>query len=498
MTDIGYSRLHALVGPSLLPPAKPAVVSPAVNRRVDEATRTLFPPGVAIEDSLLGHVEFALRHEPMNLALLKAALGAVSGGELAERYRHSPNGEYLRRACTLWEWFHGMPLDPGARTAAAYVDLLDPEQYLAAGAPERNATFRVANNLLGNTDFCPIVRRSDAIAGAVSIDALIRELDETFRELGNDPVLYERAISYLFLEETRKSFRIEHENPTGSKEEAFVGLLKHVGERKAINEDWLVTLQNLAVRDDFSREASFRTGQNFLSDSANRVTFFPPAPAHLRALMNGWMRFANDRERTMDPIAKAACVSFGFVFLHPFMDGNGRVHRFLLHHALASHLPADKVIPVSAVLHRHLDRYSAALRAFSGPITQLWEYQRATDEPMVTREPGPSPYAFWDATAIVELTHWALETAVREEVPQEIRYLATYDTIFERVSAERDIPSKDLSVLVRSAIQSGGKLSSHRRKQFFQYPETVFERIEVITGEELARLGDQPLAPRRS
>ena len=30
----------------------------------------------------------------------------------------------------------------------------------------------------------------------------------------------------------------------------------------------------------------------------------------------------------------AAIIAFGFVFIHPFLDGNGRIHRFLIHDML--------------------------------------------------------------------------------------------------------------------------------------------------------------------
>jgi Fic family protein len=31
----------------------------------------------------------------------------------------------------------------------------------------------------------------------------------------------------------------------------------------------------------------------------------------------------------------AAATAFGFVYVHPFQDGNGRIHRCLVHHVLA-------------------------------------------------------------------------------------------------------------------------------------------------------------------
>ena len=37
----------------------------------------------------------------------------------------------------------------------------------------------------------------------------------------------------------------------------------------------------------------------------------------------------------MDPVIHSAAVAFGFVFIHPFMDGNGPLHRYLIHEELS-------------------------------------------------------------------------------------------------------------------------------------------------------------------
>ncbi len=48
------------------------------------------------------------------------------------------------------------------------------------------------------------------------------------------------------------------------------------------------------------------------------------------------------------PIIRAAATVFGFVFIHPFEDGNGRIHRFLIHDILSrdSFMPAGMIIPM--------------------------------------------------------------------------------------------------------------------------------------------------------
>jgi len=79
---------------------------------------------------------------------------------------------------------------------------------------------------------------------------------------------------------------------------------------------------------------------------------------------------ANDRMRAdgLDPVLQAAATAFGFVYLHPFQDGNGRVHRYLIHDVMAERkfTPPGMVFPVSSVMLDRIDDYRAALRSSSG------------------------------------------------------------------------------------------------------------------------------------
>lgn len=73
-----------------------------MNRRIDSDGRVLFPTGVALEDTLVGHLEFALRHEGVNLEVIDAAFEHIQPDALLARLRQTPTGEQIRRACFFW------------------------------------------------------------------------------------------------------------------------------------------------------------------------------------------------------------------------------------------------------------------------------------------------------------------------------------------------------------------------------------------------------------
>src|SRR6478752_1974826 len=103
MTPIGYAWLIDALKLNVRPLARPAYVSGSVNRRIDSDAHSLFPSGVAIENTLAGHLEFALRHEGVKLEVIDAVFEHLPPADLIARLRATPTGEHIRRACCLWE-----------------------------------------------------------------------------------------------------------------------------------------------------------------------------------------------------------------------------------------------------------------------------------------------------------------------------------------------------------------------------------------------------------
>lgn len=484
MGKIGYAQLVDRLALPVRPLNRPAQISGAVNRKVVSAESTLFPRGVAIEDTIVGHLEFALRHEGVNLEVINTLFEHwQQPSELVSRFQQAPNGTAIRRACHLWEWLTENELPVETSLTTGFTDLFSPNDYVTAAQVTSDRKFRVRNNALGTADFSPIVRR-DALPVRPPLSELLERALTTLESV-TDAALYERALSYLYLSETRSSFAIEREAPSSDKQERFVQLLHRAGQTTQINEEWLVDLQNTVVRDTYSQEVSYRTRQNWLEDATGRITVFPVPQDELARSMRGWEAFTNDQKRCTDILVKTAISSFGFVYLHPFLDGNGRLHRFLIHHVMATSglLPSGTLVPVSAVIEKNIPDYLDVLNSFSQPITKLWTYIRSDPDPVIKQHPGSSAYRFFDASREVAFLHRMIQQAVDEEIPRELAWLSGYDSAFTQLDAELDLPRKDLSALIRMAQSQHGQLSKHRRKQYSHLPDWVLERIENVVRE---------------
>src|SRR5262249_34264453 len=156
--------------------------------------------------------------------------------------------------------------------------------------------------------------------------------------------------------------------PTANRAQRIADLLREAESGRPLSEDRFVELQNAVVEGRF-REASYRTQQNWVGDDLGyrkRIAFVPPRPDDVRTLMGGLIELS-ERLRAapaqLDAIIAATALSFGFVFIHPFMDGNGRLHRYLIHEVLstAGFTPKGIVLPISAVILANLNQYVAAL-----------------------------------------------------------------------------------------------------------------------------------------
>ena len=487
-TAIGYAWMQEMLqAPDFLGPCKARLAPVQRVQRLPEGA-LLVPAKQAPKAHPLEQALFALKYEGVRLDYLLAMLCRVEAQEMVAAFRRTPNGSYVRKLCLLWEHAHQRLLpdvEEGA-ISAAYVPLFDPGDYLT-GASRRNARWRVDCNGLGDLHFCPVVRRTKAVR-----EGMQREVLTAAREFAASigPKMLERALSWAYLSETEGSFAIEGETPTHDKARRFAALLQRAHSPRTLTEGYLVELQNAAVSNPFDQAVQFRTEQNRLQGSAQGaagVTYVPPAPELCAQLMGHWMMLANERPEGLDALAHAAVVSFTFVFLHPFMDGNGRLSRFLLHHCLgqSGSLPEGFLLPISVAMKKHEDQYLQALSAFSRPARELCEVRWAGDEAyfFTWQAHADGWFRYMDVTEGVAFALDMAWAALEIDLHHEVAFLELFDDVARYINARHDLRSSDLTTLVVTIHQNGGKLSSNRRKRFADRVQPhVLDAIEAAVG----------------
>lgn len=445
---------------------------------VDEIFTRNYWPG---EDPL-DHVEFTFKYEHLSLDLLEQVFRQISASQVDRYIARAPTSKYRRRIGFLYEFLTARPL----RTPASgnYVPVLDPKKYFT-GKPRRDSRWRVIDNLLGTVGVCPQIRRTPAIEHKLERNwsAEIRKLTK-----GTDARLWHRAVNYLYLKETKASFAIEREEITPERTERFVAVLARSGSVKPeflLDEKRLTELQNLIVDRRYA-EKGFRRVQNYVGQTLpnyqEKVHYVCPPPNLVRTLMASLRTFRLRSEELPAPI-RAAVVSFGFVYVHPFVDGNGRLHRLLLHEALAIDGYTDPgiVLPFSAAMERDSIAYDRVLETVSNAVNARVRYRVDTNQNVVieNEREAEGVWRYPDLTPHVEYVLDLIEATVTRDLPDELQMLNRIDRLTRLVKSIVDLPDPKLSLLLSLLLQNRGYLSSAKRsKHFAELTENELTKIE--------------------
>lgn len=421
-------------------------------------------------ETFASQLSFALRHEPMDLLLLKRVLEAAPRRELESFVRSAATGIPTRRAWYFYETMTGRTIDVDDAPAVAAIDLLDPEIHFT-GKPRLSKRHRVRDNLLGTGGFCPVIRRTDALEKLMALDLSAKARETVGRTGGH---LVARAASFLLLADSRASFEIEGERPPRNRLERWGRAVLQAGKHPLTLHE-IIRIQRVLIEDTRFTRPGFRTDGVFLGERDHNgdplPEFIGARPEDLADLMAGLLE-ANDRMREdrLDPVLKAAATAFGFVYVHPFQDGNGRIHRFLIHHVLAERrfTPPGMVFPVSSVMLDRLDDYRKTLQGHSAPLMPYIEWRPTPDRNVEVLNNTSDLYRYFDCTEEAEFLYACVERTVKQDLPGEIDYLRRRDEAVHRIMAAVEMPDRLAEDLVAFIRQDNGTLSKKRWKGEFQ------------------------------
>ncbi|MDQ3043185.1 MAG: Fic family protein, partial [Acidobacteriota bacterium] len=463
-----------------LPAIRSSIVAGARRTRVErDVVYEQYTKNYAVA-GLYENLKFAMRYEPVDLGVLHVAFEKIEAKTVETWVRSESTGIYARKIWYLYELLTGQTLDLPDVAPTGYVNLLNPKLQLVAEATQIRRQ-RVNDNLLGNRDYCPLVRRTETLDRLMA-EKLGEEAKKTVEQ--TDPVIMARAVNYLYTRETKSSFAIEGETAGKTRAERFVAALERAADFAPTEKESFVRLQNQIVDARFAA-SDWRTIQNYVGqtmrDYSEQVHFVCPKPGDVDDLINGWMRFVEKLQSSgIDSISAAAALSFGFVFIHPFEDGNGRIHRFLIHHELAhsGFAPPGLILPVSAVMLRERAEYDRVLESFSKKILPFVEYELDARGEMMVENDTAHLYRYWDATEFAEFLYHCVGETIRRDLREELGFLEVFDRALQTVMEIVDMPNRRASLLVRMILQNRGELSKNKREK--EFPELTSAEITQI------------------
>ena len=260
-------------------------------------TLYIYPASYRIADDIFEHMEFALKHEGMNLYILKKVLVKIPSSEIAKYILSRPTGKYARVIWYLYEKWNNLQLSIQDLKQGTYTPLLDPEIYYC-GKGTRSIRHRVADNLLGSLEFAPLVRKTVMLK-----DYETKQIGQMARDLAKqyDPSILARAMRYLYTKETMSSWEIEREKPDHVKLAKFVNLLHKADSIGTLNESTLVELQKGIVDPRFAL-STYRNFQNYIGEEPSLeqliVHYICPKPEDVQFLMNNVIHTFNVMEKS--------------------------------------------------------------------------------------------------------------------------------------------------------------------------------------------------------
>ena len=214
-------------------------------------------------------------------------------------------------------------------------------------------------------EFCPLVFRTEALERFIALN-LPQRAQEIIADVPRD--LVARAAAFLLLKDSRSSYAIEGERPPQDRIQRWGRAIGEAG-CQVLDLEELLRLQKIVIGDARFVRLGLRQEGGFVGEH-DRDTRMPlpdhisAKPEDLPSLTEGMIAFDREPPQKLDPVIAAAVLAFGFVYVHPFDDGNGRIHRYLIHHVLARRgfNTAGVVFPVSAAILEQIGEYGPSIR----------------------------------------------------------------------------------------------------------------------------------------
>lgn len=481
-TLVGYGAIIAGLKLAMPFPKQLAIIS---DKRRSYSTQywKVFSSRNTFDDTLYKHLVFALKYEGVNLLFFKKLFDKISEKDIRALLQLAPTGQYSRKIWFLYEWLLQKQLPVSDLTIKNFVPLIDDKMQFAFKGM-RSSRHRIINNLPGTKDFCPLIFKTQKLETHISAN-LSAKKNAFLNNIHKD--VLQRASAFLLLKDSKASFTIEGESPKGKRAARWSQAIGQAGTRPLSKEEF-VRLQQIVIENSRFVYMGFRKKGGFVGEHDRSSG--EAIPAHISArwqdldqLIHGLLEtnklISNE---ALDPVLGAALIAFGFVFIHPFEDGNGRIHRYLIHHILAKQRFAQQgmIFPISASILDHLDDYREVLESYAQPLLDFIKWEETPDHNVEVLNTTLDYYRYYDATKQAEFLYDCVQDTIENIIPQEITYLTNFDEFKSYIDDEFEMPDKMVALLVRFLEHSNGVLLKRaREKEFKSLEETEINQIQT-------------------
>jgi Fic family protein len=436
-----------------------------------------------LEPTVEAHLNFAMRYENIDLLVLKRVFAALPAEAVEHYVLSAPTSILSRRVWYLYEFLTGNTLAiPDAPTLTA-IDLLDTEKYFTKSGGTLSRRHRVRDNLLGTARFCPVIRKTEVLMNHVESN-LAKSARSIIGRVSKTVVA--RAASFMLLADSQASFQIEGERPPRNRIERWGRAVMQAG-KNPLSVDELIRLHKILIEDNRFVQGGLRSDGVFLGehnhDGEPLPEFIGAKPDDLKELMSSLIETnAIIKQADLDPVLQAATIAFGFVYIHPFADGNGRLHRCLIHHTLADRkfTPSGMLFPVSAVMLDWIDTYRESLQAHTNRLMDFIDWAPTAKGNIEVLNDTADLYRYFDCTQAAEFLYSCVKRTIETDLPREIDYLTRRDKAVIEIMNLVEMPDRMAEQFALYVHKNGGKLPKRRRKEFDGLTDSELSEMEEI------------------
>lgn len=486
-----------------------------------------YPPSMNPGDTAADHLQFHIRHEPINLELLARVFEASGPQFVQDWVNNQPTGQYARRAAFLYEFLTDEELVAPAGVRGSYIPALDGDRNFTSSPFEherRVFKWKVVNNMPGTRFFCPAVPITKEMV-QVRNYSVSDEYAKLVEEFGAE--LLSRSASWLTTSESMASFAIEKEADEKGRIGRFAQVIatwtgqdvppsqragdtsKRGGAQRGIlSEERLGYLQRGILGDKALIPAlGYRKSPVFVGKTTARsqfIHYLAPPPEDVPAMIDGIETFL-EWTRCQSSIWRAAIAAFGFVYVHPLIDGNGRVHRFLINDILRRDgaVPKDVILPVSvAITDDPLRRqgYDDVLDTISAPLmaeiradisfsSKTEVYPDGVESDLIFADNDRARPTWRYGNYVPHILYMAdiINTAIVDNMRNEAIYLRNHDNARLALKEICEMPDAMADRIIRSVNENQAETAGkHLRKQYPQVTEDMWAQFVKAVREAFA------------